>query len=376
MCRAEKGSATIVFTGDIMMHYAVKGCAARHDPENKNRHTVEGFNYLFAKIAPLLRSADCAIGNMEFPVSPPFVQNEFIFNCPPQVIPSLHESGFRAVTVANNHLLDQRSRGVLDTFGFLEKEGLPYFGAARDEKTARTGFLFEKNGIRVRILSYTGILNNKYPDNPPFYINRLNDHQKLMEDIAAARKDCDFLIIQPHAGVEYTLVPPEEVRELYQSMIDSGADLVIGHHPHVLQYIEGMKSRDGRRCAIFYSLGNFICNQDYTFPVKGSSERYNIRDSAVVFLSFTKEDDVVSWSAKVEPVFTAHDIRRIKGVAYKDIRTVVLRDEIALLDAVPDTKKKEKASAMKRAELYRKKIAVIKKVLFRKGDVEGVSFAE
>ncbi|HEY1406695.1 MAG TPA: CapA family protein, partial [Spirochaetota bacterium] len=364
------------FTGDIMMHYAVKGCAKRHAPQGKDQYTVEGFSYLFAKVSPLISSADFAVGNMEFPVSPPFIQNEFIFNCPPEVIPALVAAGFDAVSIANNHLLDQGNRGFFDTIGFLEKYKLPYFGAARDEATARKGLLVEKNGIRVRILSYTGLMNYAVPKNGPFAINLLEEREKLMQDIAAARKDCDILIVQPHWGVEYTLTPTEEQRALYRAMIDAGADLVIGHHPHVLQYIEGVKSSDGRSCAIFYSLGNFICNQNYTFPVAGSPEKLDIRDTIAVILSLTKEGSTVGWSAKIEPLFTVHDIRSGKGGSYKDIRTIVLNDEIAALRKNLVAKPKEKDATQKLIDFYLRRTAVIRKVIFKKGDVPGVTYQE
>jgi len=375
-CRAEKTRVTMSFTGDIMMHYAVKGCAKRHAPDGKDAYTDEGFSWLFQKVTPLISSADFAVGNMEFPVSPPFVQDEFIFNCPPQVIPSLVKSGFDAVSLANNHMLDQGNKGLLNTFGFLEKAGLPYYGSARTERAARDGMLFEKNGIRVRILTYTGILNYKYPAKAPFTINRLDDRAKLMADIAAARKTCDILIIQPHWGTEYQISPNADQRALYRTMIDSGADLVIGHHPHCLQDIEGVTAPDGRKGAIFYSLGNFICNQNYSFPVKKSKDRLSIRDTIAVLLSIEKEGDIVTWNAEVEPLYTVFDIRKSKKGAYKDIQTIVLNSEISELRKKAGDKPSKNNPSLKLINSYTRHIAVIKKVLFKKGDVPGVKFRE
>ena len=371
-CRAEKTAMTMSFTGDIMMHYAVKNCAKRHSDSPTHVHTAGGFNWLFSKVSPLISAADFAVGNMEFPVSPPFIQNEFIFNCPPQVIPSLAQSGFDAVTLANNHMLDQGNKGLLNTFDFLEKSKLPYFGAARTEKTAREGMLFEKNGIRVRVLSYTGILNYSYPANPPFTINRLDERDKLMADIAAARKDCDILIVQPHWGTEYVTSPNADQRELYRAMINAGADLVIGHHPHVLQDIEGVTAPDGRRCAIFYSLGNFICNQDYSFPVAESKDRLSIRDTIAVLLTFEKEDGRTSWKAVVEPLYTVHTPTK-KG---KEIQTIVLNNEIGELEKKAGAKPKKNDPAVKLIESYKRHEEVIRKVLFKKGDVPGVQYME
>lgn len=375
-CSAQQPqSVELAFTGDMLMHYAVKGCALVHSNAG-DKYSVEGFTYLFEKVSPELSSADFAIGNMEFPVSPPFIQNEFIFNCPPEVVPSLKKSGFYAVTVGNNHLLDQGLKGVTDTFGFLEQAGLNYFGAARTEDAARKGLLIEKNGIKIGILNYTGLLNYPFPaPNKNFYLNNLNQTDKVIADIQAMRKRCDFLIIQPHAGVEYTQEPTAEQRTLYRRLLDAGADMIIGHHPHTIQYAEGVKTSDGRDCTIFYSLGNFICNQNYAYPIPGRKDKLDVRDTAIIRLRVTKDGSKIASTAAVVPAFTWHEMRKNKNREYKDIQTIVISREMERLREEEKTAPEAKKSSIRATiDMFEKKRATIQAAIFRKGPVKNVEF--
>jgi poly-gamma-glutamate capsule biosynthesis protein CapA/YwtB (metallophosphatase superfamily) len=370
-CRAQQSSVEIAFTGDIMMHYAVKGTAQRHDPEKKSRYTVEGFSYLFAKTAPVLSAADFAVGNMEFPVSPPFIQNEFIFNCPPQVIPALKKSGFAVVSLANNHMMDQKMRGALDTITYLEENSIQYFGAGRSEKIAREGIVIEKNGIRTGLLAYAGLMNYDFPPkSAPFYVNDLK-LAEIREDIAQIRKRCDFVVVQPHTGVEYTLSPTDDQKILYKEILEAGADIVIGHHPHTLQSVEQLTLKDGRRAEIFYSLGNFICNQDYTYQVPGTKERLDIRDSIIVKLHLERKDGKIVHSVRLIPIHTVHTLFKVKGSSYKDIQTVVITDELKTLkDDLAKAKDKSKISAQ--IMYYQSRLSAIKKTLLGKSELKEV----
>lgn len=368
---------TLTFTGDIMMHYAVKGCALVHSENNNGTYSVDGFRYLFQKIAPALSLSDYTMGNMEFPVSPPFIQDEFIFNCPREVIPALKESGFDAVSLANNHIFDQGNKGVLNTMGFLEEAQLPYLGAARKEIQARDGIVFTKNGISVGIISYTGLINYKLPDKISFFVNDLNDRRRLFADIASLKKRCDFVIVQPHSGVEYTLVPTADQRKLYREIIEAGADIVIGHHPHTLQYAEEITVKDGRRAAIFYSLGNFICNQTYSYPIPQSNDRLDIRASGIVSLTISRVDGKLMYHAFVDPIYTVHEMRKYRGKQYKDIQVISLYDEINNLRAEAAAKSPAEAGIiLKRIAFLTKQVTTIKKVLFAKPDYKLISFHE
>lgn len=375
-CFSQETSVELVFTGDVLMHYAVKGCALVHSGNDEAAYTQKGFEYLFERISPELTSADFAITNMEFPVSPPFIQNEFIFNCPPEVVPAFKASGFCAVSTANNHLLDQGMKGVTDTFGYIENAGLLYFGARRTEKEAAEGIILEKNGIKVGVTSYTGILNYPFPPaNKNFYINNLSLTDKVTAEIRALKKRCDYLVVQPHAGVEYTQEPTAEQRALYRKLLEAGADIVIGHHPHTIQYVEGVKTRDGRRCAIFYSLGNFICNQNYTYPVKGRKDRLDIRSSFMPRLRVTKGAHGVQGTVTVVPIVTLHEMKNTSRREYKDIQTVSIPRELARLAEEAKTADAIRRAAIdKETAFYRWHADMVRYVLFRKGPVAGVDY--
>jgi poly-gamma-glutamate capsule biosynthesis protein CapA/YwtB (metallophosphatase superfamily) len=369
-CNVQAQSVTVAFTGDIMMHYAVKGCALNNDPDKKGKYTVAGFKHLFIKAMPALSAPDYTIGNMEFPVSPPFIQKELIFNCPPEVIPALKESGFDLVSLANNHILDQGTKGAFNTMGYLEKSGLPFFGVGKDEKTVREGVIFEKNGIKIGIMTYAGVMNYGFPEkNSALYINDLNEKELLINDIKRMRSQSDIVIVQPHYGVEYTLVPTEEQKILYREILDAGADMIIGHHPHALQYAEDYITKDKRSCTIFYSLGNFICNQNYTFPIAGTKERMDIRNSIIVTVLVTKTGGEIKRSLKIIPTHTIHEYVRSKKGTYKEIQTVLVADEIKSLKE-KILQNKDKVASEKKLLYFRSHLSAIQKVLFKNGMIE------
>jgi len=374
-CSAQE-KAEVDFTGDIMMHYAVKGCALVHSGTGENKYTEKGFYHLFEKVSPELLSADFAIGNMEFPVSPPFIQNEFIFNCPPEVIPALKHAGFYAVNLANNHIIDQGLKGASNTFGFLEKAGLLYFGSAGTEKQARQGIILEKNGIRIGILSYAGILNYPFPPVNKFVsINNLELIDKVTEDIREIKKRCDFLVIQPHAGVEYTMEPTDAQRILYKRLCNEGADIIIGHHPHTLQYVESIQTNDKRDCTIFYSLGNFISNQNYIYPIPGSKLNLDIRESAIVRLRVVRKNGKISSSTCVIPILTNHEMLMSGKREYKDIQTLVISREIEQLNKEAETADKKRLGEItKRIAAMNEHRIIIEKVLLKKGSVKNLFF--
>jgi poly-gamma-glutamate capsule biosynthesis protein CapA/YwtB (metallophosphatase superfamily) len=374
-CSKAESSVEIDFTGDILMHYAVKGCSLVHAGTDEKKQTVKGFEYLFEKIAPELKSADFAITNMEFPVSPPFIQNEFIFNCPPEVVPALKSSGFYAVNLANNHLLDQGRKGVMDTLGYVEAAGLKYFGAARTEKEASEGIILEKNGIRIGIISYTGILNYAFPPaNSKFYLNNLSLTDKVAAEIKALKKRCDFLVVQPHDGVEYTQEPTASQRVAYKKLLEAGADIVIGHHPHTIQSAESVKTSDGRTCAIFYSLGNFICNQTYCYPVKGRKDSLDIRASFIPRLKVMKNFTTVTSSVTIVPIYTVHEMRYTSRRQYKDIQTVSIPAELERLRAeLTSASESKKAAITRQINFYEQQRDMVQYILFHNGPVAGVS---
>ena len=144
----------ISFVGDIMMHDAVKKCAVINN---------RGFDYLFSRIRKEFLKSDIVLGNLEFPISPPFLSNGIVFNCLPDILPALKKAGIKIVNLANNHILDQGATGIIDTLKYLFHNDIMHIGVSRKELTAREGLIYRKHGLRVGFIAYTGILNFPYP---------------------------------------------------------------------------------------------------------------------------------------------------------------------------------------------------------------------
>lgn len=215
----------------------------------------------FLKTAEILEEADITFCNLESP----FYEEErlngdrLIFGADPETIEGLKYAGFDIVSLANNHFGDQGTDGMSFTLSHLTENGIGYAGAGENEVTAREPFIIEQNGVTFAFLAYNDVqsaIRKGYAatsDKPGFAVlSRSN----LRQDIKYAREKAQVVIVSIHWGVEYEETPTERQITYAHLAIDSGASLVLGHHPHVIQPVEEYK--DGY---IFYSLGNFVFDQ-------------------------------------------------------------------------------------------------------------------
>lgn len=215
----------------------------------------DGYFHPFAKIAPELKKGDITLVNLEAPLTgrgTEFVDKKYRFRVRPKAVAALKKAGITTVTLANNHSMDFGSEGLLDTLWHLSQAGIGHVGAGENLVTARRALIYDIRGTRVALLGYSLTLP------PEFWAaEKRAGTAPLMEkmvkdDIAAARKQASVVMVTVHWGEEGTTRLREYQPRLARMMIDSGADAVIGHHPHILQGVETYK-----RGIIFYSLGNF-----------------------------------------------------------------------------------------------------------------------
>lgn len=191
----------------------------------------------------------------------------------------IERQGFNTITLANNHMMDYGSRGLIETIQAFRKSTL--LGAGNWDDAYKPAIV-EIDGIKIGFLALThcefGTLTDRY-DNREFvqYGTAWINHPCVDSIIVEAKRIVDYLIILPHAGLEGVEQPLPEWRERYRSFIDIGADAVIASHPHIIQGYEEYKS-----CPIFYSLGNFFF--PWTFMKEDSWKR-----SICVTLKLTKE---------------------------------------------------------------------------------------
>jgi hypothetical protein len=374
-CTSHAGEARISFTGDIIMHIPVKNCAITHDARATGKRgslNNHGFDFLFDRIRDTLEESDIVVGNMEFPVSPPFNSKPFVFNCTPDVLPALKKAGFAIMHMANNHVLDQGEQGIRNTLAYVARAGLDNLGVARDEKSARAGVVKEIGGMRVGFLGYTGYLNYRLPAQMNgYHLNWLYDAEDLKQDIIAMKKRCDYLVMVVHAGVEYNTLPRQKEVDIYRQCINDGVDLVIGHHPHLLQPAEKYTAPDGREGYIFYSLGNFISNQSTKAEAYFEGAPITTRDSVVVRCTLTRTGGRPAARLEVIPVHTINVSEA--GTGLRAIQTLSIPEEICgLKKRLAAAAEKEKVDIERQLQSLYQKIKAIQKAVIRNGDIKGI----
>ena len=294
------GQVSFAVAGDVIPHEPVRASAvAAGDGE-------AGWAALFSNVADVFQSADFGFVNLETPVAPNHSHGTkaFLFNAPVELPQALKASGIKIVSFANNHVFDQGWAGFAESREHLRETGLQFAGTSDSAATAWQPVITEANGIKVGWLGLTRWLNvNRNPEDAAQphvnffpYPNDSGgatgaDEAQLLEAVKAARAQCDFLVISIHWGVEYATAPRPEDIEIAHKMLEAGATVIVGAHPHVLQPIETYKTQDGRNTLIFYSLGNFLSNQSRSY-VDGLNPDSNgePRDELIGLFSAVRRD--------------------------------------------------------------------------------------
>ncbi len=242
---APQEEITIAAVGDLML-------GGRTEPFLKEY----GPAYPFAEVMPTLSKADVVVGNLESAISlrGKAVENKkFTLRAGPIAADAVREAGIRVVTLANNHSMDFGPLALQDTLGALDDDGILSTGAGMNLDDARAPALLKIKGKTLAFLSYslTFPLDFFASENRPGTAPGYADFVKT--DIENVRPLADIIIVSFHWGAELMTTAKDYQIELGHQAIDWGADLVLGHHPHVLQELEIYKGR-----LIAYSLGNFV----------------------------------------------------------------------------------------------------------------------
>lgn len=262
---AEKREYTLLFTGDIMLSRTVGArMAAQKD-----------WLLPFRLIQDTLRSADLRYANLECPVSDKGrnLHHLYSFRADPQALEGLQAAGFDIVSQANNHAYDWGPEALVDTLERLHAAGIKVVGAGPNILAAHYPVLVQVGTLRVAFLAYVDI----DPKEAAAGVDRPGvawlDPAQALTDIRFARPLADLVIVCPHWGVEYASTPTGEQVALAHQMIDAGADLIVGSHPHVVQPLENYHDR-----WIAYSLGNFIFDQQSPGTHRGWMLKAVVRD--------------------------------------------------------------------------------------------------
>ena len=254
----QETSARIMANGDLLYHDIIYISAKKSDG-------TYDFHENFEYVKPWLKQADLVIGDFEGTVNKDhYLAGYPLFNAPGEVMDAIKDAGYQVLDLAHNHILDSQIEGVVSTADAIEKAGMTPVGVYTHESRDKAPLLIkEVNGIKVAILAYSygfnGIEQSISQEDYNRYLSDL-DEDKMKAEIERAEKEADITIIMPQMGVEYQIEPTEEQKKLYHKMIDWGADIIFGGHPHVVEPAETVE-KDGDKKLIIYSMGNFISNQ-------------------------------------------------------------------------------------------------------------------
>ncbi|MBN1465862.1 CapA family protein, partial [candidate division KSB1 bacterium] len=242
---AFESTITVAAVGDLMMSSWII------DVVREN-----GVDFPFDSTRHLLQSADVAIANLEAPLTAEgerFADKKYTFKVPPHFVDGIARAGFDVVTMANNHIADFGCEGIVNSIAALQGAGIHHCGAGRNIDEACAPTILDINGVKVAFLGFS----MTYPEE--FWATRMRcgtcypTEQLLYERISEAERLADLTIVSFHWGAEKHHAPRAYQTAYGHYAIDFGADLVLGHHPHVLQGVELYKGK-----LIAYSLGNYV----------------------------------------------------------------------------------------------------------------------
>lgn len=240
-----RSETVVVFVGDVMMAHGLKPVIAE-----------KGADHPFAKVRPLLKSADIVFGNLENPIGTEgerFPDKDFHFLMDPPHAAALKKAGFRVMSLANNHILDFGEAALRQTLAALKTHGIAACGAGATVEEARAPAVAGPPGREVAFLAYSRTFPIAFSADRGKPGSAFADEVFIREDIARARKKARWVVVSVHWGQEYVDAPTPGQRPLARAIIDAGADAVIGHHPHMPQGLELYRGK-----IIAYSLGNFV----------------------------------------------------------------------------------------------------------------------
>lgn len=264
-------SVSLVAGGDVLLHVSVQASAAWANQTDASGASVNhgGYDVLLSDVAQRFRSADIAFVNLETPVAPRSGASPrpFVFNAPASVPGALEAAGIDVVSVANNHVYDQGRRGLLETLEHLDETSLEVIGAGSTCPEARRPALREVRSLKVAFIGTSEHFNahnlNGAEDDPCAF--ELDEAAVVAQVRAARAAGADLVVLSVHWGAEYQTQPAERTVELAHRLLEQGVDVILGHHPHVLQPVEAYLTSDGRETLVAYSLGNLISNQAYDY---------------------------------------------------------------------------------------------------------------
>ncbi len=266
----------LIAAGDLMVGSWVKEEIRRN-----------GYDYPFRQIQPLLKEADLVFANLEAPFgtrgTP--VEKTYTFLVDTALVGVLKAGRVNLVSIANNHILDYGEEALQETMQLLKRQGIAFGGAGRNLTEARRAALLQIKGTKIALVAYSLTFPKSFWATDSSAGACFPSHTFVYRDIQKLKRENDLVIVSCHWGEELRETPKPYQVKLAHRLINAGADVVLGHHPHVVQGIEVYRGK-----IIAYSLGNFIFG----------SYSENVRDSMILSLKFAGNEFL---SGKVFPLW-------------------------------------------------------------------------
>lgn len=299
----EDTTIRVVAVGDNLVQQYVYQSAQAHSTDGSGYN----FDYCYENIKPLI-NGDLNIINQETLICGGDYEisgSNFNFNSPVELGDAVINAGFNVITLCNNHLMDKGVGGLSSCLDYwdskkAEDPELVTYGTYRDYMDMQNIRTTVVNGKTVAFLGYTEHLNGySIPDNSELEVVDTEEENTIQAQIAKANEIADVVIVTCHWGVEDTFNIAEEVKTLSQKIIDWGADVIVGTHPHVAHGMEYLTRPDGSQGFVFYSLGNFISAQTDNFNLVGELANFNLVVHA--------DNSVTVEQVQVSPVITHYE---------------------------------------------------------------------
>jgi poly-gamma-glutamate capsule biosynthesis protein CapA/YwtB (metallophosphatase superfamily) len=255
---------SIIFAGDAMFDRNIRIKVEAYAKENQilPADTPGAYDFIFEDLKDLFNKQDLVLVNLEGPITTfksksvgtiPGSTNNYFFTFDPVVINTLKNNKINLVSLGNNHILNFAQVGLDQTIKFLDEGQIAYFGQVGSDKVPAF-YIYEEKGLKIAFVNYNYALS-------PSFESSLEDVRQLKEKVEAG--ELDLIFVYTHWGIEYQTIANQTIVNQAHQLIDNGADLIIGSHPHVVQNNEVYKNK-----MIYYSLGNFIFDQYFEENVK------------------------------------------------------------------------------------------------------------
>jgi len=304
----EPKELSLLMVGDVLIHRSVYNDALKKDG-------TYDFTKMFTDIKDVVSQHDLAFYNQESIIGGKKLGYSAYprFNSPKEIGDAMVDMGFNLVSLSNNHTMDKGTKAITHSLNYWKTKDVLTAGSYLSQEERNAVVIREKNGIKYALLAYTTVTNGLKNQSGKEYMWNIYDEETVKKDVEKLKNQVDVLMVSMHWGVEYTNTPNESQRKIAKYLASLGVDIVIGHHPHVIQPIEYIDNT-----LVLYSLGNFISAQDTKDRLTGAM--------VSVKITIDEENNINYSDLNAQLVYTYYNKswRNFKIYKYQNLNTELL----------------------------------------------------